>query len=252
MTAVTDATGADSQPINPAMHRLRGLMNAPAPSPAPAPEPGLGRRVASEMVGTFALVFAGCGAIVVDASHGGAIGHVGISLTFGLVVMVMIYAVGHIGGAHFNPAVTVAFASAGHFAWRDVPAYIIGQCVAATAAAFLIIFAIGGAANAGATAPAVGLAAAAVIEFVLTFFLMFVIAAVATDARAVGNLAGVAIGGTVALGALMGGPLSGASLNPARSLGPALASGSFDALWLYLIVPVLGAVAAAGTYRLIR
>ena len=213
-----------------------------------ATPPTLSRRVASEMVGTFALVFAGCGAIVVDAG-GGGIGHVGIALTFGLVVMVMIYAVGHIGGAHFNPAVTIAFASAGHFSWREAPAYIGGQCLAALLASALIAATIGTGANLGATAPTAGIGSAVIAELVLTFLLMFVIAAVATDSRASGQLAGVAIGGTVTVGALMGGPISGASLNPARSLGPALVSGHLDALWLYLTVPIVGAVLAALLYR---
>ena len=208
-------------------------------------------KLGAEFIGTFALVFAGCGAIMVDAQTG-ALSHLGVALTFGLVVAVMIYAVGHISAAHFNPAVTVAFASAGHFPWREVPGYVIAQCLAALLAVGLLHLGLGEVAGYGATRPSVGASQALVFEFVCTFFLMFVITAVATDDRAAGQLAGVAIGGTVALCALFAGPVSGASMNPARSLGPALFDGSLDVLWLYLVGPVLGAVAGAWAYRLVR
>ncbi len=212
---------------------------------------GLAPRVGAEMVGTFALVFAGCGAIAVNA-NGGALGHVGVALTFGLVIMVMVYATGHLSGAHFNPAVTVAFASIGRFPWAHVPAYVGGQVVAALVAAFLLRFLFGTDGNLGVTAPAGSIEQSLVMEAVLTAFLMFVITAVATDARASGALAGVAIGGTVALGALFGGPVSGASLNPARSIGPAVAAGDPASLWIYLVGPALGAIAGAWIYRTLR
>ena len=212
---------------------------------------GLAKRVGAEMVGTFALVFAGCGAIVVNA-NGGALGHVGVALTFGLVVMVMVYATGHLSGAHFNPAVTVAFASIGRFPWTQVAPYVAGQVVAALAAAFMLRGIFGTAHGLGATTPSAGLVACLLIEVILTAFLMFVITAVATDARATGTLAGVAIGGTVALGALFGGPVSGASLNPARSLGPGAASMEFTGFWLYIVGPMLGALIGAWTYHLLR
>lgn len=212
----------------------------------------LKQKALSEFIGTFALVFAGCGAIVVNTLHGGAIGHVGISMVFGLVVTVMIYATGHIGGAHFNPAVTIAFAAVGRFSWRQVPAYLVAQTAAATLAAWLLSVVFGLSSHVGATLPTGGVGAAFTVEVVLTFILMFVIIAVATDFRAEGAFAGLAIGSAVTLGALMGGPVSGASMNPARSLGPALISGQFADLWLYLLCPVLGAVAAAFVYRTLR
>ncbi len=248
--------------------------NVPPSNAAPLRN-GLIRRACAEAVGTFALVFAGCGAIVVDARlgelRGAGITHVGVSLVFGLVIAVMVYATGHISGAHFNPAVTIGFAAMKRFKLREVPVYIVAQVVAALCAASLLRFAFGTTANLGATAPQTELAVCFLVEAVLTFFLMFVIAAVATDARASSDLAGVAIGGTVMLAALFGGPVTGGSLNPARSLGPALAiaampsetmvsgtmasgtvaSIALNSLWLYLTAPVVGAVVGALAYRVI-
>ncbi len=210
------------------------------------------RRAAAEAVGTFGLVFAGCGAIVVDATTGGSIGHVGIALTFGLIIMAMIYATGHISGAHFNPAVTLAFAATRHFPAALVPAYLAAQLGGALAAAGLLRALFGGVARLGATLPAGGAGQSLALEIVLTFFLMFVILAVATDTRAVGQAAALAIGGTVALAALCGGPISGASLNPARSLGPALVAGVGTAQWLYVAGPVAGALLGAFVYQFVR
>ena len=209
------------------------------------------RRALADSVGTFALVFAGCGAIVVETQTG-ALGHVGVAAVFGLVVGVMIFATGHLCGAHFNPAVTLAFAIIGEFRWRDVPAYIGGQVLAALIAAFAIAQLIGTEADLGATLPSVAVAPAILLEVITTFFLMFVITSVATDARASGKLAAVAIGGTVALCALFAGPLTGASMNPARSLGPALVSGQLGQLWIYLLAPLVGAALGALTYRFLR
>lgn len=210
------------------------------------------RKLVAEFVGTFTLVFAGCGAVVANAHTGGAVTHVGIALTFGLAVCVMIYATGHLSGAHFNPAVSIGFASAGRFPWREVPAYIFAQCAAAIVAIALLKGVTGEAEQLGATVASIGVGPAIAFEAVLTFFLMFVISAVATDHRAEGTMAGVAIGGTVALCALFGGPFTGASMNPARTLGPALFTGELSSLWLYLAGPITGAVAASWTYRLIR
>ncbi|MDP6934672.1 MAG: MIP family channel protein [Myxococcota bacterium] len=209
------------------------------------------RKVGAEFIGTFALVFAGCGAIAADHLSGGAVGHVGISLTFGLVVCVMIYATGHISGAHFNPAVTVGFAVVNRFPWKEVPAYVAGQLLAAITAIALLRL-VTGSTVLGQTLPSGTLPQALSIEALLTFFLMFVISAVATDHRATGQQAGVAIGGTVALCALFGGPLTGASMNPARTLGPALFGGSLDLLWLYTLGPLLGAMAGARCYEWLR
>lgn len=210
----------------------------------------LARRALADAIGTFALVFVGCGAVVVDALHGG-LGHVGVSAAFGLVVAVMIYATGHLSGAHFNPAVTVAFAAIGAFPWREVPAYVAAQLGAAVVASLAVSGFVGSASRLGATVPAVPLAPAFGMEVVLTFFLMFVITAVATDARAHGPQAGFAIGSTVAMCALMGGPVTGASMNPARSLAPAWVAGVSEAQWIYVVAPVVGAVLGAVTYRFV-
>ena len=209
---------------------------------------GIQQKLVAEFIGTFMLVFVGCGAIVADATTGGVLGHVGVSLAFGLVVMVMIYATGHISGAHFNPAVTLAFAVVGRFSWRQVPGYVLSQVAAALAAAGVLslVFADGG--TLGSTSAAVPLAATFIVEILLSFSLMFVIIAVATDARAEGQMAGLAIGGTVAMAALFGGPLTGASMNPARSLGPAVMASDLSDLWIYLTAPCIGTVLAAMVY----
>jgi len=207
--------------------------------------------MAAEAIGTFALVFAGCGAIMVDARTG-ALGHVGVAISFGLAIMVMIYAVGHISGAHFNPAVTFAFAFSRHFPWARVPVYWAAQLVGALTAALVLRASLGNIAHVGATVPSGSDRQAFLWEAVLTFFLMFVIMAVATDARAVGEAAAIAIGGTVGLDAMFGGPITGASMNPARSLGPAIAAADYTAIWVYLLAPVIGAAIAATVYQYLR
>jgi aquaporin NIP len=209
------------------------------------------RLLAAEFVGTFALVFAGCGAIMVDAKTG-ALGQVGVALTFGLVIMAMVYAVGHVSGAHLNPAVTFAFALTRHFPRRRALAYWGAQLLGALTAAAILRGSLGNIAAVGATQPSGSQGQSFLWELVLTFFLMFVIMAVATDTRAAGEAAAIAIGGTVALGALFGGAVSGASMNPARSIGPALVSGDLHALWLYILAPLLGAALGAIAYQLIR
>ncbi len=213
----------------------------------------LGRRAAAEGIATFALVFAGCGAIVADARYGGALGSVGIAIVFGLIIMVMVYATGHLSGAHINPAVTIAFTLTRHFPPRDALAYVGAQIVGAAAGAFMLLAVwTDKPAQLGATIPSVGAGSAVVYEVVLTAFLMFVIMAVATDTRAVGAAAAIAIGGTVGLDALFGGPVTGASMNPARSLGPALAAGEWHDIWIYLVAPVAGAALGAFAYQLVR
>jgi aquaporin NIP len=211
----------------------------------------LGRRVAAEALGTFALVFFGAGAIMV-ATKSGAFGQLGIAIAFGLVITTMIYALGHISGAHLNPAVSLAFALSRHFPWSRVGAYWLAQCLGALAAALLLRASLGNIANVGATQPSGSDTQSFLWEAVLTFFLMLVIMAVATDTRAVGEAAAIAIGGTVALCALIGGPVSGASMNPARSLGPALAASELNALWLYLLAPLVGASLGAFAYQRLR
>jgi aquaporin NIP len=214
-------------------------------------EPALARALVAELIGTFALVFAGAGAIMVDAkTH--ALGHIGVAIAFGLVIMVMIYAVGHISGAHFNPAVSFAFALRRHFPWPRAAAYWLAQAAGALIAAAILRASLGNLEHVGATLSAGSQAQALLWETVLTFFLMFVIMSVATDTRAVGEAAAIAIGGTVGLDAMFGGPISGASMNPARSLGPALVGGDLHALWLYVAAPLAGAALGALAYQFVR
>ena len=209
------------------------------------------RALVAEAIGTFALVFAGCGAIMVEAkTH--ALGHVGVAITFGLVIMFGIYAVGHISGAHFNPSVTFAFAISRHFPWTRALGYWGAQLIGAIAAAAVLRGSLGNIATVGATLPSGSQGQSFLWELVLTFFLMFVIMAVATDTRAVGEAAAIAVGGTVGLDAMFGGPISGASMNPARSIGPALVSGTLHALWLYIVAPICGASLAALAYQFVR
>jgi len=189
--------------------------------------------------------------VMVDAkTH--ELGHVGVAFTFGLVIMAMIYAVGHISGAHFNGAVTFAFALSRHFPWPRAAGYWCAQLAGAIAAAALLRGSLGNIAHVGATMPSGSQAQSFLWELVLSFFLMFVIMAVATDTRAVGEAAAIAIGGTIGLDAMFGGPISGASMNPMRSAGPALVSGDLHALWLYIVAPVVGASLGALVYQLIR
>jgi aquaporin NIP len=211
----------------------------------------LARCVVAEFFGVYSLVTAGCGAIVVEAQTG-ALGHLGVALTFGLVILVMVLATGHVSGAHLNPAVTVAFALIRHFPWGQVPGYLAGQLLGGVAGAVTLAALFGTAHGLGATVPAGGAWQSFGLEVLLAAALMFVITAVATDTRAVGQMAAIAIGATVAVDAIWGGPVSGASMNPARSFGPALVSGVWEAHWLYWAGPLAGAVAGALCYQLIR
>jgi MIP family channel proteins len=215
--------------------------------------PDLLRRALAEALAVFALVFAGCGSIIASARYPGTLGNIGVALVFGLIIMVMVYATGHLSGAHINPAVTVAFMLTRHFPVRDAIAYVAAQLAGAAAAAYLLLGAwTTRPAHLGATLPTVGAGTAVLYEIVMTAFLMFVIMAVATDTRAVGAAAAIAIGGTVALDALLGGPITGASMNPARSFGPALASGFWRDFWVYVLGPVAGSVIGAFAYQLVR
>jgi MIP family channel proteins len=213
----------------------------------------LASRCLAEAFSTFALVFAGCGAIVVDSERSGSLGSVGIAVAFGLAIMTMIYAVGHVSGAHLNPAVTFAFVASRHFRHRDALAYVPAQLAGAVVGAVVLRLTWEGTpADLGATVPSVGTGAAFTYEFVLTTFLMFVVMAVATDTRAVGAAAAIAIGGTVALDALIGGAVTGASMNPARSFGPALVASEWTDFWIYVLAPVTGALAGGLLYAAIR
>lgn len=206
----------------------------------------------AEFIGTFSLVFCGCGAILINDLSGGAITHPGVATVFGLIVAVMIYSVGDISGAHFNPAVSFAFAISGSFSWQQVPPYVLSQCLAAILASGLLLLLFPEASTLGETLPAGSVWQSFVLEILLTFFLMFVIINVAQGAKEVGLLAGLAIGFTVLLAAMLGGPISGASMNPARSLGPALCHNNFEALWIYLTAPFLGSGLAVVAWRLLR
>jgi MIP family channel proteins len=215
--------------------------------------PELARRALAEGFATFALVVAGCGAIIANQHSNGGLGVVGIGIVFGLIIMVMIYATGHLSGAHINPAVTVAFTLTRHFPGRDAVAYVAAQIIGAVLGAVVLVAVWPDQpAQLGATVPSIGVGSALVYEVVLTAFLMFVIMAVATDTRAVGAAAAIAIGGTVGLDAIFGGPVTGASMNPARSFAPALVSGTWTDFWIYVIGPVAGAALGAFAYQLVR
>lgn len=211
-----------------------------------------GPRLAAEAIGTFGLVFLGAGAAAVNAWSHGAVSHTGISLTFGAVILVAVYSLGHISGAHLNPAVTFGFWVARRFPARDVAPYITAQLAGATAGAFALRVAVGSFAVFATTRPAIPVPSALGVEIVLSFFLMLVVMAVATDSRVAGEVAGLAVGFIVMVDALMGGPLTGASMNPARSFGPALATGQWASHWIYWIGPLIGMAAAVPTYEYLR
>ncbi len=213
---------------------------------------GLLLRCVAEFVATFGMVLAASGAVMVNEVSGGQITHVGMALTPGLAVAAMIYAAGHISGAHINPAVTLAFALARHFPWRDVPLYWVAQLAGAAAASLALRAALGPVADMGGTFPAGSAAQSLGFEMMLAFLLMFVIMAVATDVRAVGQAAAIAIGMTVALEVMFAGPISGASMNPARSFGPALVGWNWTAHWVYWVGPIPGAGAGSLFYRWLK
>lgn len=210
------------------------------------------RRWIAEILGTFFLVLIGSGTVMVDAYSGGGVGHTGIALAFAFVVTAMVYALGHLSGAHINPAVTIGFWSTGRFPRHEVGPYLIAQTTGAVAASGVLRIVVGPVGHLGATSPSIPLGAAFVFEWLLSFVLMFVIMAVATDERATGGFAGIAVGLTVGFCALIGGPLTGASMNPARSFGPALVGGVWGAHWIYWAAPISGMVAAARVYDFLR
>ncbi|MCF8278652.1 MAG: MIP family channel protein [Flavobacteriales bacterium] len=203
------------------------------------------RKLLAEILGTFGLVFTGCGAVVVNDLTGGAIGHLGICTVFGLVVMVIVYSFGDVSGAHVNPAVTIAFWLSGRFPFKEVAPYIAAQCLGSIAAAALLLYLFPADSTSLATTLVSGsVMQSFVLELVITFLLMLIIIMVATGSKEVGTLAGIAIGAAVAVLALLAGPISGASMNPARSLGPALVSGNLQHLWVYFAAPIIGAALA--------
>lgn len=210
------------------------------------------QKLAAEFIGTFAIVFAGTGAIIINVETGGTVSHVGIALTFGLIVLAMVYAVGDVSGAHLNPAVTLGFYAARRFAGREVVPYIVSQCIGAVAASIILCLMFPADTTLGATLPRGAPVQSFVLEFILTWLLMFVILSVSTGAKEKGIMAGVAVGSVIALEALFAGPISGASMNPARSLGPALVSWRLEHLWIYLTAPVLGACAGVVGCRCVQ
>tara|TARA_R100000935_G_C2822054_1_gene160281 strand:- start:30 stop:677 length:648 start_codon:yes stop_codon:yes gene_type:complete len=206
----------------------------------------------AELIGTFALVFCGTGAIVINEFTGGTVTHPGIAITFGLIVMGMIYAFGDISGAHINPAVTIAFAYAKKFPWKEVPLYVLAQVVGAILASLLLLYLFPDNELLGTTLPQIAVLKVFIFEVILTFFLMVVIINVSTGSKEIGVIAGIAIGSVVLLEALFAGPITGASMNPARSLAPALVSGNLQHLWLYLTAPVVGSILAVISCKLVK
>ena len=210
------------------------------------------KKLAGEFIGTFSLVFAGTGAIVVNETSNGAVTHVGVALTFGLVVLAMIYTVGDISGAHLNPAVSLGFFAARRFSMREVIPYIVSQCAGAFAASGVLRLLFPRDATLGATLPAGSATQSFVLELVLTAILMFVILSVSTGAAEKGITAGIAVGSVIGLEAMFAGPICGASMNPARSLAPAVVSQDLSSLWIYLVAPTTGALLAVIGCRCVR
>lgn len=207
------------------------------------------KKYVAEVIGTFALVFCGTGAVIINEETNGSVTHVGIAITFGLIVMAMIYALGNISGAHLNPAVSIAFTVAGRFPLKELLPYIVSQIVGALFATLILKFLFPHNEFLGITVPAGSLAQTFVLELILTFFLMFVIINVATGSKEQGMFAGLAIGSTVLLEAMFAGSISGASMNPARSLAPAIVSGHLAHVWIYLTATTIGAVCSIPIWK---
>lgn len=214
----------------------------------------MSKKAFAELLGTFIMVFCGCGAMTVNEITGGAITHVGVAITWGLVVMAMIYAFGHISGAHLNPAVTIGFAVAKKFKWKDVPLYLTAQTMGAFLAILVLWLLFPESSSFGHTYPAEGFAPhkAFIFELFLTFFLMLVILNVSIGSKEIGSMAAIAVGGVILLEAMFAGPMTKASMNPARSLAPAFVSGNLDHLWLYLTAPIIGAILAVFCHKTIQ
>jgi aquaporin Z len=210
------------------------------------------RKYISEFIGTFAMIFCGTGAMTINEVTSGDVTHVGIGITWGLIVMAMIYAFGEISGAHFNPAVSIGFAYAKKFPWKEVPKYIFFQVAGAFAASLLLLWLFPESKYLGSTIPTVDVWRAFVLELLLTFFLMVVIINVSTGSKEVGVMAGIAVGSVVLLEAIFAGPITNASMNPARSLAPNIVSGNISGLWLYMIAPVVGALLAVMSCKLVK
>lgn len=210
------------------------------------------KKYLAEIIGTFAMVFCGTGAIIINQQTNGAITHVGVAITFGLIVMAMIYALGNISGSHLNPAVTIAFALAKKFEVKQVAPYIISQLFGAILASLVLKYLFPTNEFLGATIPSGTALQSFILEFILTFILMLVIINVATGSKEQGMFAGLAIGSTVLLEAMFAGPICGASMNPARSIAPAIVSGYTQHLWVYISATILGAALAIPTWKFLN
>lgn len=218
----------------------------------PPPPIPLAKKVGAEFIGTLILIFAGTATAMVNQKTHGSENLIGCAASSGLAVMVVILSTGHISGAHLNPALTIAFAALKHFPWKHVPMYIGAQVVASFCAAFALKGIFHPIMGGGVTVPSGSYGQAFALEFIISFNLMFVVTAVATDTRAVGELAGIAVGATVMLNILIAGPTTGASMNPVRTLGPAVAANNYKAIWVYLTAPILGALCGAGIYSAVK
>ncbi|XP_074312725.1 aquaporin NIP6-1-like [Silene latifolia] len=218
----------------------------------PPPPIPLAKKVIAEFLGTLILIFAGTATAIVNQKTGGTETLIGLAGSSGLAVMIIILATGHISGAHLNPSITIAFAALKHFPWTQVPLYIAAQMLASLCAAFMLKAIFHPIMGGGVTIPSVNYGQAFALEFIISFNLMFVVTAVATDTRAVGELAGIAVGATVMLNILIAGPLTGASMNPVRTLGPAIAVNNFKGIWIYFTAPILGALCGAGVYTAVK
>jgi len=212
----------------------------------------MSKRFISEIIGTFALVFCGTGAMVINDFTGGTVTHVGVAITFGLIVMGMIYAFGDISGAHMNPAVTIGFAYAKKFPWKEVPAYVLAQLIGAFLASGILLYLFPESQTLGATLPGLPALKVFIFEIILSFFLMVVIINVSTGSKEIGVVAGIAIGSVVLLEAMFAGPITGASMNPARSIAPAVVSGNIADLWIYIFAPIIGCVLAVVSCKLVK
>ncbi|PIN04134.1 Aquaporin (major intrinsic protein family) [Handroanthus impetiginosus] len=224
----------------------------PVSCPLSPPLVSLARKVGAEFIGTLILIFSGTATAIVNQQTHGSETLFGMAAASGLAVMIVILSTGHISGAHMNPSITIAFAALKHFPWKNVPLYVGVQVMASICASFMLKVIFQDTLGAGVTVPAVGCAQAFALEFVISFNLMFVVTAVATDTRAVGELAGIAVGATVMLNILVAGQTTGASMNPVRTLGPAIAANNYEAIWIYLTAPILGALAGAAVYSAVK
>lgn len=245
-------TSAPARFTPAALWRAVRLAPGDSPNASTGRMRGLWPRAAGEAIGTFALVLIGTGAAMVDAYTRGALGPAGVAMAFGGVVAAMVYALGHVSGAHINPAVTLALSYSGCFPRREVPYYVAAQCTGAVAASFALRKVLGTVGGLGATLPVIGVARSFAVEWLFSFVLMFVIYSVTTDERVAPGFAAIPVGLAVGFGVLVGGPLTGGSMNPARSLGPLLAGGAWAGHWIYWAAPVTAMLVAVRVYEFLR